>query len=835
MIPAQRVLVADDDRSFLLRIKILLSASGCKVDTVMTLSEAVRMATQGETPYDYIILDQRFPPPSIDGIEATTQIRNVHPDAKVILLTLFGDSESCHQALEARVFRYIVRPFPDDALVSILKYANAVDTLTNELRAPSLLRRTLDKAGIGISVVDRSYRILYMNEHQRNISHKGCREGGICWLEYNPSTIARGPCTWCPTKPALETGNTEVGTTISVVDDKVRYFSVVASPITAADGDSPIAVMEFVRDITEEFTADQAVIQATETDTRLKGILAKVCALGFSRARLYELTEDDVLVCRAAFGGEDFDVTKVRISVDGDAYWERTLGAVEPIIHEKRPEYVADYEQVPGWKDVDEWMDVPLRSADRILGKISIDNMVLRPVPPGEAKPIPRKLSLTRKDEIMKIALWAANEIAREREAVRNTRESERLRELRQLSVLVAGVSSLEQDLEDIVKASAKVTGADGVHLRLCTDEGLKMMAGHGPYYEAASRSREIVSFADVGSGSVRAFNKQGDVVEQDSSRDHALRDFIASLSDLAMREALTSVRSSASFPIMFEGQALGIINLQSNRKRFFGPTALEAARDFAAMIGPILRIQGLIDELPAAQERLRMASRTAAHRINNPNAAIQSRVAWWQGNHKAGQMTEQDLTELMQGIATDAGRIAGIVRDLRRFLQGAKGEAPASPINAVEVIRQTLSGMLVGRHGLEFTDEMEVGLPPTRLDPRLIASIADELAADACKAMAGKGVYRVRARLANEREKSRRHLAVGRGFLRFEFCDTGPGVPTHLKEWIFGPFNTTFSDGTGLGLAYVRDSARELGGVIHEEGTPGQGAQFVLMLPVQS
>lgn len=834
--PAQRVLVADDDRSFLLRIKTLLSANGYEVDTVVTLAEAVRMATQGATPYDFIILDQRFPPPSIDGLDAAKRIRGEHPDARIILLTLFADTASCHEALDARIFRYIVRPFPDAALVAVLKDAEAVEALAREFQGCSALRRTLDEAGIGISVIDRSYRLLYMNRHQKSISHKGCRQGGICWFEYNPDTIAAKPCTWCPTKPAFESGKTEVGTTISMVDDKVHYFAVVASPILGPDGDTPIAVIEFVRDITDEFTADQTAIQATETDTRFKGILAKICALGFSRARLYELTEDGFLTGRVAFGGEDFAVSKVRISVEADPYWKKAFDSPEPIvIQTKGSDLPPDYQQIPGWQEVEEWMDILLRAGDQILGKISVDNMVLRPSPPGEPKAVPRKLTLMRRDEILAIAQWAANEIAAEREAARIARESERLRQLRRLSELVAGVSSLDQDLQEVVRASAKMTAVDGVHLRLCTDEGLKMMAGHGAYYKAASLHRRVVSYADLGSGSVQAHRDAREVVQQDASQDRNLHDLIASLPDSPMRQALTSIRSWASFPVLWEGQVLAVICLQSSQRRFFGPTTLEAARDFVAMIGPMLRIQGLIDELRATQDRLRAASQTAAHRINNPNAAIQSRVDLWRGSRDSGGLSQEMLSELMEGIATDSGRIAGMVRDLRRYLLGAQAAVPPAPVDIVDVVRRTVSGMLVAKRGIRFIDCMDAGLPASRLDPRIVAGIADELTVDACKALGGEGTYTVQARLASADEKLKRNLAPDSEFLRFEFCDDGPGVSPDKKEWIFGPFHTTFSDGSGLGLAYVRDSARVLGGVIYEDGDPGRGARFVLMVPVRS
>jgi signal transduction histidine kinase len=51
---------------------------------------------------------------------------------------------------------------------------------------------------------------------------------------------------------------------------------------------------------------------------------------------------------------------------------------------------------------------------------------------------------------------------------------------------------------------------------------------------------------------------------------------------------------------------------------------------------------------------------------------------------------------------------------------------------------------------------------------------------------------------------------APAAGRLRWEVRDSGPGVPPELRESIFTPFFTTREKGTGLGLAFVRDIARD-------------------------
>ena len=62
---------------------------------------------------------------------------------------------------------------------------------------------------------------------------------------------------------------------------------------------------------------------------------------------------------------------------------------------------------------------------------------------------------------------------------------------------------------------------------------------------------------------------------------------------------------------------------------------------------------------------------------------------------------------------------------------------------------------------------------------------------------------------------------------------DTGPGVDLDKQTRIFNPFFTTKGQGTGLGLAIALGVARAHGGSIELISVPGEGAEFVMMLPL--
>jgi two-component system sensor histidine kinase KdpD len=66
---------------------------------------------------------------------------------------------------------------------------------------------------------------------------------------------------------------------------------------------------------------------------------------------------------------------------------------------------------------------------------------------------------------------------------------------------------------------------------------------------------------------------------------------------------------------------------------------------------------------------------------------------------------------------------------------------------------------------------------------------------------------------------------------------DRGPGVPETERERIFEPFHRISGrpdePGAGLGLAIARGFAEANGGRIWLESRDGQGASFVLALPL--
>ncbi|MBN8448939.1 MAG: PAS domain-containing sensor histidine kinase [Candidatus Accumulibacter sp.] len=70
---------------------------------------------------------------------------------------------------------------------------------------------------------------------------------------------------------------------------------------------------------------------------------------------------------------------------------------------------------------------------------------------------------------------------------------------------------------------------------------------------------------------------------------------------------------------------------------------------------------------------------------------------------------------------------------------------------------------------------------------------------------------------------------------LRIGVRDTGPGISPEVQARVFEPFFTTGGQGTGLGLAIALGVARAHGGTINVNSLPGEGSEFVILLPVKA
>lgn len=428
-----KVLVVDDTKHARELLAEALDEAGHEVEAVGSGEAAIECVRKTEGDLDFIIMDQVLVG-GLDGLEATRIIHDDYPQIQTIVMTVYGDGESSRAALDVEAYRYVFRsPDLEEALkeiIALTEAARALSEIEKSLQESFWMNNVYKGIGMAISIVDRTYRVLYANDMQNQVAGGELRTGGICWVEFYQAFRQKGPCPWCPVKPLFEGEDPVVKTVPLFKRDRWQYWQTGASPILDSGG-QVMAALKWGVDVTEREQAHVAALTARSVDERLEAALDQIRMLGYSRARLYELSEDGTtLLGRKQVGGMNVPITEIRVHVEEDPYSEITLSSRVPVIHQIGGHGDTLFDSEINGEGLEEWLDVPLwTGGGHRVGKISIDNKIIEPVRPDRSFS-PRPITDEHFESLLTIASFAANAIWSERQYQRAVQESELLRSL---------------------------------------------------------------------------------------------------------------------------------------------------------------------------------------------------------------------------------------------------------------------------------------------------------------------------------------------------------------------------------------------------------------------
>ncbi len=221
------------------------------------------------------------------------------------------------------------------------------------------------------------------------------------------------------------------------------------------------------------------------------------------------------------------------------------------------------------------------------------------------------------------------------------------------------------------------------------------------------------------------------------------------------------------------------------------------------------------------------------AHELNNPigfvHANLQlldefiAKLAAAQASGGDTERVRESITKLLTRSREGTERVKKIVQDLRTFSRMDQAESQMADLH--EEIDRTL-GLMEPRLKNKIKIERDYGdIPEVRCYPGQLNQVFLNLLMNACDALDETGGT---IRISSERSD----LGV-----RLEFSDDGPGIPMHVQSRIFDPFFTTkeVGKGTGLGLSLSHGIVERHGGRFLAHSEPGEGASFVIDLPLDA
>jgi signal transduction histidine kinase/CheY-like chemotaxis protein len=288
-------------------------------------------------------------------------------------------------------------------------------------------------------------------------------------------------------------------------------------------------------------------------------------------------------------------------------------------------------------------------------------------------------------------------------------------------------------------------------------------------------------------------------------------------------------VGSELAVPVFVEDKIWGILNMDADRVNAFDASTLTAITVFAELAASAIGLRLEIDRQTRLQQELLQAEKLAslgrivasiAHEINNPLTAILG--------HASLLEMESELPAALrsstQAIISETERAAALVKDLLGFARKDAGKKELADIH--EIVAQACSLIkfqLKMRH-IRLVKKSVSGPVPVEVNRQQIQQLLLILLHNAEQAIP-------------DSEDGQIQVVVRRLGTRVSISikDNGVGIPEDIQERIFEPFFTTkpVGKGTGLGLSLGHTIIETHGGSIKVCSRPGDGAEFIIDLPL--
>ncbi|MFH1007991.1 MAG: sigma-54 dependent transcriptional regulator [Candidatus Latescibacterota bacterium] len=142
---SEKILVVEDDQTFRLFMTEALKKSGYQVEEATTVEDALQKIKQCR--FDLIIMDVRLQNSS--GIEAMERIKQIDPQAIIIIMTAYGSKEVALEAVKQGAYDYFTKPFKIDEMSVVVRRALERRRLQEEIRSlQAELSKRWDFSGI---------------------------------------------------------------------------------------------------------------------------------------------------------------------------------------------------------------------------------------------------------------------------------------------------------------------------------------------------------------------------------------------------------------------------------------------------------------------------------------------------------------------------------------------------------------------------------------------------------------------------------------------------------------------------------------------------------------
>jgi two-component system NtrC family sensor kinase len=223
----------------------------------------------------------------------------------------------------------------------------------------------------------------------------------------------------------------------------------------------------------------------------------------------------------------------------------------------------------------------------------------------------------------------------------------------------------------------------------------------------------------------------------------------------------------------------------------------------------------------------LRKLAATVAHEVNNPLFGILTYARLCLQELERGDPDPNVRARTLNNlriIERESRRCGDIIKNLLMFTRQAPRKRDWNDTNVLVERALALTRHQMKLNSIDLAIDLEDGMPQLLCDPGQIQQVVLILLTNAAEATESGGCVRVTTNTRGDAV----HIRV---------ADNGGGIPADVLPHVFEPFFTTKEDKlrTGLGLAVAKSIVEQHGGTIEAFSEPGQGAEFVVTLPLSA
>ncbi len=205
----------------------------------------------------------------------------------------------------------------------------------------------------------------------------------------------------------------------------------------------------------------------------------------------------------------------------------------------------------------------------------------------------------------------------------------------------------------------------------------------------------------------------------------------------------------------------------------------------------------------------------------------------------KCGEVLGDDGKDYLERMQKATARMQGLINDLLSFSRVTTKSQPFVPVDLSEVLREVLTDLEARLE--QSGGRVEAGpLPTLEAEPLHMRQLLQNLIGNALKFRKPDTppVIEVSGKIGRYPPAPGSRSAAAREMVCLTVSDNGIGFDEKYTERIFQVFQRLHSraeyEGTGMGLAIARKIVEHHRGQITAKSKPGEGATFIVLLPVK-